>query len=288
MREKNAASFARTVAAVLVGVTVSVAGIAEDANNAIKLQTPAPAPSKVFGTLDLRGEYYSLNGQFDTANYAELGYQFNPDVKLSYYQGFDSNLKDSPVGDGRGGLNAVLDQGFIHTKVNNILKSGDWAFHYESRVYIPTWAPEIAQGNITRFYNAFKLSRSITPGIKLTVTEVAMPQVFRTAGVGSKANSWYQNRLYLIGDFTLSSKLSLSVPILWYQTKNREFAGASNSGTWEHLVYIWPELDYALTENLSLGLAYQSGNLMKADLSGMTLSDGFKTGNFQFALITTI
>ena len=151
------------------------------------------------------------------------------------------------------------------------------------------WRPEIEAGNITRIYNALKVVYQVNDSVKLTFAELMIPQVFKTAGVGAVANPAYQNRLYLIADFDITPKLSLSIPILAYQTKYRDYsADAKNSDSWRSMIYIWPELDYALNENLTLGVAYYSDNLLKSNLSKWTVGDGLEKGAVQFVITTNL
>jgi hypothetical protein len=283
---------------------LSVLGLAEDTNTAAtanQVQTqaaPAAPTSKVFGTLDLRAEYWGLPGGWDTSNYFQVGYQFNPDVKVSWYQGFDSNIYRADLTQipGANGLNPVLDQGFLRTRVGNIWKSGNLEFAYESRIYVPTLSFDSNMGNITRLYNAFKLIDKVSDLLTLTGVFVVSPQIYKTAGTAyGGPNPWLENRLYLVADMQFTPKLSLSVPVLLYQDKYRDYiAGSTNilmggtSGDWGYFLYIWPELDYAVTDNLTLGLAYISGNMVKPDFSGTTFSDAFKQGILQFVVTTTI
>jgi len=284
----------RGLALAVVAVTLSSIGLAEDTTanaGALKTTQPAQSESKVFGTLDLRAEYYSSMAQYDTSDYAELGYQFNKDLKIGWYQGFDSNIYNSSyvmASAGKDGFAPMLDQSFLRTRVTNVWTNGDWALNYESRIYAPTWKAERDQGNITRLYNAFKLARKVNNTLTLTAVEVVAPQIFSVAGVGKTANPWYQNRVYLIGDINITSKLTLSIPVLLYTDFNREFAGADNSGKTTNLLYMWPELDYALNDHLTLGVAYVTGNMVKPDFSETTMGDAFKNSVVQAIVTTTL
>lgn len=289
MKVYSSLNFASLLTAAVMGLMISSSGFSDETVTAVT-QTLAAPKSKVIGTLDLRAEYYSSQGAYDTSNFIEGGYQFTPDVKVTWLQGFDSNIyKSSLDGKATEGLNGIMDQGYLRTRVTNILKSGSLSFAYESRIFAPTMESERANGNITRLYNAFKLIDKVNDTLTLTLVEVMTPQVFKTAGVGSVVNPAFQNRVYFIADVNITSKLSLSLPLLAYQTKYRDYkAGAKNNDSWTSLIYVWPELDYALTDNVTLGFAYVSDNLMKSDLSEFTFSDGFKNATFQIAVTTTL
>lgn len=296
---------------------VSVTSFAEDSSSTLASPpTAAPAgqsttvtaanpepTSKFFATLDMRAEFYSVAGAWDTSNYTNIGYQFNPNFKMSWYQGFDSNLYSAAkVGSVGGplysantaGLNGVLDQGYLRTKVDNIWKSGQYAFNYESRIYVPTWAFDSQVGNIVRFYNAFKFIDHVSDVVTLTAQVIVSPQVFKYAGTTLEGpNPAWENRYYLIADFQISKKWSFTLPVLMYQDKYRDYDVAGfqtnsllggHSGDWGYFLYIWPELDYALNDNLTLGLAYVSGNMALPDLSGFQLGNAFHTGITQFVV----
>jgi hypothetical protein len=124
--------------------SVPMAGLAEDTAATTGTQTlsttqgetKAVAPtSKIIGTLDVRSEYTTKVGSLDTANYADLGYQFNPDLKVSYYQEFNTNLYKSTIsGADTDGLALSSGQAYVHARVGNILKNGNLAIKYEGRV----------------------------------------------------------------------------------------------------------------------------------------------------------
>ncbi|MBI4403520.1 MAG: hypothetical protein HY537_05130 [Deltaproteobacteria bacterium] len=278
----------------VTGLALSVSIFAVSAGNlladeaaqsvATGAESLAPSASKIIGTLEFRAEYYGEKGALDTTNCVELGYQFNPDFKINWYQGFITNLYNPEATPA--GINSMFEQGFLRTRLSNIWKDDSLSLSYESRIFAPTWQPEIAQGNITRIYNKFTLSRKVNDSFTFSVAEVFMPQIFRTAGtIETGANPWFQNRVGLIADFQLSSKLSLSFPVLYYLTLYRDYMeGAANNNAMGSLVFIWPELSYALTPNVALALAFISDNLFTADLSKVTIGEGLKKGATQLAL----
>lgn len=288
-----------------VALLASARGFAEDSSVSAAPVTPTPSvteaaksptppTSKVFGTLDLRAEYWGFPGAWDTSNFFQIGYQFNPDVKVSWYQGFDSNIYKANLTQipGAAGLNPVWDQGFLRTRVSNIWKSGKLEFDYESRIYVPTLSFDSQMGNVTRLYNAFKLIDKFNDTFTFSAIGVVSPQIYNVAGTAfGGPNPWLENRLYLVTDIQITSKLSLTFPILLYQDKYRDYAAnpvnillGGSSGDWGYYLYVWPELDYALTENLTLGLAYVSGNMVKPDFSGTTFDTALKTGIVQFVV----
>jgi hypothetical protein len=289
------------IAATALGMALSTTSFGETGTTVATSEPGVPEASEVaaaksaskgniIGTLDLRGEYYLQGSAFDTSNYAQLGYQFNPNFKMQWTQGFDSNINNATLyGKQTQGLNFILDQGYLRTQVANIWKSGNLSLSYENRIYVPTLFADADRGNITQIYNYLKLANKITPDVTLSAGLVFMPQIYRTAGTTQfGANSWLQNRFYLIADINITKKLSLDLPLLVYQTMFRTYEGGRNSGATSYIVYIWPELDYAVTDKVTLGLAYVSDNLMAPDLSRFTIWQGLKQGIVQVAVTTTL
>jgi len=292
----------------LAFLSISLGALADDTSpvppstpNQSVVETPAKPgepTSKVFGTLDLRAEFWGLPGAWDTSNFFQIGYTFTPDVKVSWYQGFDSNLYKASLTQipGASGLNPVLDQGFLRTRVNNIWKNGNLSLAYESRIYVPTLSFDSQMGNITRFYNAIKLAYKASEAFTFSAIGVVSPQIFNAAGTTyGGPNPWLENRLYLVTDVQITPKLSFSLPVLLYQDKYRDYAAnptnlllGGNTGDWGYFLYIWPELDYALNDTLTLGLAYVSGNMVKPDFSGTTMESAFKSGILQFVVTTNL
>ncbi len=297
-------SYLAVVAVMAMGAAYSGVGWGEDASTTLSAPaasggttmesvTPAgPPKSKFFGTIDLRAEYYPNNAAYDTSNFLQLGYQINPKLLISWYQGFDTNIDHTLLyGQKAYGLNAIWDQGFLRTRVNKIWESEDktLSFNYESRVYAPTLFADASAGNITRFYNAFKLIKKANDALTFTGVLVLMPDIFGVPGTAAFGpNPAYENRYYFVTDIQFSQKWSLDFPILLYQTKYREYGTTAQSGAWNYLLYIWPELDYAVTDNFTLGLAYISGNMVKPDFSGFTIGDAFKVSTVQFVFTTTL
>ncbi len=314
---KSGSIFSRVLmaSAIVVAASLSVPGtaLAEDSTTTSETPTlsgppaqtvtqaptnPAAPTSKVFGTLDLRAEYWGAPGAWDTSNFFQIGYQVNPNFLISWYQGFDSNIYKATLTQipNASGWNPVWDQGFLRTRVNNIWKSGNLSFAYESRIYAPTWAFDSNMGNVTRFYNAFKLIDKVSDMVTLTGVFVFSPQVYNVAGTSyGGPNSWLENRLYAVADFQFTPKLSLSIPLLLYQDKYRDYTAnpvnillGGSSGDWGYFLYIWPELDYAVNDTMTLGLAYISGNMVQPNFSGFTIGNAFKTGILQFVVTTNL
>lgn len=152
---------------------------------------------------------------------------------------------------------------------------------YQNRIYLPTADYDQAAGMLTLVRNYVTLTKKVSDKISVTLIEMPILEAYSRAGTvtatGASANSIFENRVYLIGDFKLSSKFSLSVPLMFHQTRFADFqAGAKNNASWALLLWSYPELTYALTDNTSLGFAYYSGNLLE--------EDALKNGTFQFAV----
>ena len=241
-----------------------------------------PAPLPFIATLDLRPSWTTNTGEFHTENYVEVGYQFDPKTTLLYEQDFFTNLYD-PVGSG--GLGLLALDGFFRLKRSRLWVDKERAFSlgYEARVLLPTRAKFRNAGMITHFRNYLKLGVGLSKTVTMTLMEIPIFLFYNRAGSGNEANPSYENRLYFITDVTLwNGKITVSLPILFHSTRYRDYQlGAKNNATWSHFLWFYPEALYSLTPNSAVGLSFYTDNLAKADLSGLTLGDGFAAGVFQ-------
>ena len=134
----------------------------------------------------------------------------------------------------------------------------------------------------------FNFSKDVIPEtLTVTFSEIPSLWVFDRAGKDGAANPTLENRVYLIADITLAKGLSLSLPLFFVQTKFSEFeVGATNNAAWVFNLSTWPELTYSVSDSLSVGLAYYSSNLVKSDLSELTLGEGLEKGVVQTVFTT--
>lgn len=264
-------------------------------NNTIEALTPKGI--KATGYIDLRPSWITKSGNFTTEDTAELGVQLTKNTSLTYMQGFVTNLYNPIGSEMTSGLKPQLDSGAIKTKVDNIWKSDidGLALSYENRVSLPVDQASQDRGMITIILNYIKLSKRVTDNLKFTLSEVVIPMIHKQSGVVSidgeaLANRVFENRVYFIADVQLTDKLSLSMPLMFHQSRTANFrSDASNNASWSFHVWISPELDYALNDHLTLGLAYYNNDsFFTPNLSSAQFGQALESGEFQFVLIASL
>jgi len=247
----------------------------------------------ITGTIDLRPSWTTKGGTLGTEDLLAAGYKITPDTSVSYFQALTTNLLSREASSS--GVNAQLDVGYLKTKVNNlwVSDSKDLSLSYENRTYLPVNQAAQDSKMITTIRNYLKLRKKISESVSVSAFEIPIVHLHEQAGVTldgtSSANAAFSNRVYLIADITLSAKLSLSVPILFHQTKHRDFASsATNNDSWRFLLWINPELTYSITDNYSVGLGYYSDNLVLSDLSQFDIGNGLEKGIVQLAFTASL
>jgi len=261
---------------------------------ATDVAAPQPAESKVIGGVDIRPSWASKAGNVYSENFVELGYQFNPNTKLTFVHDFNNDLV-SPQGSPDDGINLTAVDAFVRTRLNNIytIPSTNMNLSYESRIYLPITQFDRDNGAVTTLRNYFKLRMPVTERVAFTVMELPIFHLFNRTGTiaadgSSNANYFFENRVYAIADFTITDRLSLSVPLMFHFKRFNDFAGAANSGKWQYILWTYPELSFSVNPNLTLGLAYYSDNLIKSDLSNFDLGNGFEKGVFQISVAANL
>jgi len=252
----------------------------------------APAESKVIGVIDLRPSWTTKTGGFTTENVVEVGYQFSPIRTLSYAQDFYTNVfnpADIPAG-----TDFKLGDGFVRTRLSKLYDNSDLglSLSYQNRLYFPTSLSSQNAGMIAKVRNYVTLKKSLSSRVSLSVSELPILHLYSRAGNvtadGPAANSVFENRVYAITDISITGDLSFSIPIMFHQTRSAKFEGAANSETWSFFLWTYPEVTYAVTPNTSLGIAYYSGNLVAADLSGVAIASGLEKGVVQLVFGATL
>ena len=253
----------------------------------------AEPPIAPMGMLDIRPGYLPLTGEFYTENAAELGAKIGKNAQLSYFQAFNSNLLSRA--ETTTGVAPSLQPGFIRGKLNNIWENpaNKLKLSYEQRLYLPVMESQQNQGMILASRNYFKLSRQMNEVLKLSVYEIPIFFLNSRSGTGegaaAKANNIFENRVYLMADIQITQKLSLSIPLMFHQTRTGNYGEAKNANGWSHYVWTAPELDYEVAANTTLGVAYYNNDsLMAADLSDTNFSGGLASGVFQLVFTQTL
>ena len=287
-------SYLYVLVAVCLGWQASIARAAEENPSSVTATAPPVASdTKIIGMLDLRPSYTSKLGEFHTENTLEAGYQFSKNFSLTYVQFVNTNIYDArTAAPGQlPGLGVDIQDGFFRTRVNNIWESADknTNFSIQGRVYTPTYAPKRDAGFLTTLRTNLKLTQKVFGGaVDLIFADVPMFHAYSKAGVGKKANPIFENMVVLEADVHITKGLTLMLPFLFQHVKNRSFAGATNSGTWAMTYWVWPELDYDVNDNLTLGVAWYSGNFVKEDLSATDFAGAFKDGVAQFVVTVSL
>jgi len=240
---------------------------------------PAAAGPKITGNVDLRPSVQVEDGLFYSEDAIEMGVQFAPGRSITYVQTFYT----AEPGQQQNVLKPTASPGYLRSKVGNIGKlPGGITVSCENRTYLPTWEFDRNRGQIASFRNYFKFNKDFGPQFSLTFMELPIFHVFSKGGNGTAANPIFENRFYLIGTWNISDKLSFTLPIMFHQTRHREFAADKQfSNGWSFFVWVNPEISYTVSANLSVGLGYYSGDVVARDLTALAIEDGFAHGVFQ-------
>ncbi len=243
----------------------------------------APSDAAIIGEVELRPTWTSKSGEFHTENSAELGYKFDKQLSVSYLQMFNSNIYEPSAKSDTKGLGLYAFDGFARVKVKDIWQSGDLHFSYEARAYMPTWSNNRDHGMITIVRNYAKLKYDATKFFSVQLSEVPIVHLYNKSGLeeGAKmvANPIFENRVYLIPHVDITSKLSFELPIMFHQTRYRDFSTAANyNDSWKLYLWTYPELNYEINANLNVGVAYYSDGLVTTDPTAGGTSSSFKDG----------
>lgn len=283
--------------ALTAGIIFSATTFAEDASNSAAVNATAgtsatavpaaPSAAKVVAGIDIRPSWDPALNVFRTEDAVEMGYQFKPGRSITYIQTATTNIHTPNEALG---VNPLLDVGYLRTGLSKLLTddSTGLSFGYQNRIYIPTAGYMRDAGQITMIRNYFNISKKVNDSVTVTLTEMPVFHFNSRAGTAltgaGTANASFQNRIYLTTDIQITDNLSFSLPVMFHQTKFANFQlGAKNNNSWNYLVWTYPEITYSLGGGTSVGLAYYSANLVKADLSDLDLEAGLSNGTFQVA-----
>lgn len=266
------------VAAVTNPMTTSASGTAS---------TAAPGtPKNFFGVAEIRPSWAPNGHTLTSEDYAELGYNVSPDIKLSYAQNFVRTLY-SPSTKSSDVLGSV-DAGLLRARINNfwVNTQEGLSLSYEQRLYLPTAQRDRDQGMIAVSRNYIKFAKAISPDVSVILMDLPILAAYDRPGflrgTTPVANPIFQNRIYLLTSINFTKSLNLVLPIMFHQTRYRDFmpTARANDG-WDFMVWTYPELTLTVNGNLTFGLAYYSDSFVKPDLSGFTIGQGFENGIVQ-------
>lgn len=208
--------------------------------------------SPLTAALDLRPSWSPQKSEVRAENEMALAYQVNDQIKLSYVQEFNA-----PFG---------LKSGYLKTE-NTITKR----LRVENRIFLPT---DPAERELTfnggfRPIVAYTLWGDESRGIELSESVVA--RWYREA----LENSSYENRVELVPFYSLfQDRLALKLPLVWQLINNRT--------SWDHLLWINPEVTYAVDEHVRVGVAYYSESFTRPN--GMDIISAFQQGTIQMVM----
>jgi hypothetical protein len=271
----------------LLGIAVlgslSVFGAVVPSEEKTTALVPSPSEGKIIGLVDLRpSDVFKGEDTFRMENSAELGYRFNPKLQLTYKQEIWGNLVQPSLSASPN--NFFVRDGWVDVLCDKVFVNEDQSlfFTYEGRAYLPTFETRRNAGMVTAVRNYATVGKKPTGWMTVSATETPIAHFYSQDSYLGKANPVFENRFQLKAGINLTSKLSLSLPLIWQATKMRLSQGASKSGIWDNYVWINPEIFYAVDPHLVMGLGYYDvGSLMKNDLSDTQIGDGLRDGVVQ-------
>ncbi|NBX92121.1 MAG: hypothetical protein EBQ85_02690 [Proteobacteria bacterium] len=243
---------------------------------------------KVLGVIDLRPTV-AFKGQdsFRFENSMDVGYRFNPSSRLIYHQDFWTNLYNSVLVGGNDGLGLQIHDGYFDWLAENIFENADksLSISYDARVYVPTFTPRRDAGMVTAIRNYLIVGKKLNETFSLVFVETPILHVYDRAVHEGRANPLAENRMTFEVDINLTSKLALSLPVIWSAMKMRAAEGVSGSGSTDSFIWVNPELSYSVNDNLTMGLGYyDTSSLIKADFSSFQIFEGLEDAVVQMFL----
>lgn len=248
----------------------------------------ATAGGKLSAYVDSRPSWTIASDEFHTENNLSLGYSFTKTTGLDLVYDFNTNINDPTQESGAVGLNPTSIDGFLKVRTGKLNLGGGLTFDHSARIYAPVETISRNAGMVSIVRNYFNFSKELSNRVKITLTELPIVHLYSQPGTvgksGARANPIFENRVYVTTDFKISKDFALSVPVMFHVTKSRTFDGASNSDGVGYFMWVYPELTYALNDNMALAAAYYSDNLVAPDLSDSAFEKGLKAGVVQVSL----
>ncbi len=126
---------------------------------------------------------------------------------------------------------------------------------------------------ITVFRPYFTIAREFNPFFEGSFAYAPSFFIFKKSGYtsagGSAANPWFEHLLILNAGIKPVKSLSIGIPAVLQMTKYRNFAdGATMNDRWSYNLWTWPEIDWDINAQHTVGVAYQSDNFLKANGTG--------------------
>jgi hypothetical protein len=244
------------------------------------------------GYLELRPSWTTKSGEVHSEDEATVSYKFNADQQVQYTQYFNTNVYNPANGPSAAkGLGLYANDAFFKISLKKIWKdrSETNQLDFASKLYMPTWSARREAGFLTFSRDYFTLKHFFTSAVSLQTSVAPTFWAYTQSGSGSTPNAIYSTLAFVELDWDLTKNLSLSMPVVYEGTRYRNYAnGVHLNNGWGHLVYIWPELDYTISDNALVGISYYSDNLVQDDFSRATFSKGLESGVAQLVMRATL
>lgn len=273
---------------ILLAETTSTS-VTSDAGSTAAIVNVESAQKYLLG-IDIRPSYYPTNenatpgtlggDKFGIEYTAWAGFTLTKDTSFIYEQ-YINTVGSTP--NATMNLEPKMMEGAARVLVNNLWTSDKLglALSYENRTLLP-WRSDLRDHNrVLANRNYVKLKKTFNENFSLTLMEVPIaflhttPNYINSAGK-SVNNEAFQNRVYLVPTGTLmDGKLTLTMPVWLSSTVRRDEA------KFTHDLIAWPEIDYALDQNFTVGVAYLTGSFVKKNFDGFQVGQAFTDGESQ-------
>lgn len=251
---------------------------------------PVSKPAKWIAGIEIRPSFVIPGDEYNTQNYAQMGYQLGSGAQFVFRQEFRTNLYNPKLAPGGDGMHLSTDDAFFRARVNDVYAlTGSLSLNYEGRLYLPTNAQKRDAGMITAMRNYARFRAKLSPTLSLFVEEIPILHAYSQPGAivrgKAEANPIVENRVVLAAEWVFASQWKLFFPLTMRSTRYRDYAPkAKHNDAWAHKLYFWPEVVYALSPTLSLGAAFMTESLVKADFSDLNFAESLKRGTAQIIL----
>jgi hypothetical protein len=238
----------------------------------------------ISAAMDLRPSFAMEKQAFHSENELAVRYAFTGNFSLAYVQEFHTNLSNPTTN----GIDFRLADGYLRSDIETMWndRRRDFTLSYQARLYFPTARDVRSAGFNTELRNAFRLGWKFARGWEVALKEIPVVPVYSKAASvvdgDLTANPWFENRMELEVTIPVMRDLNLKIPIIAQSFRNRDAAGAKFAGQWCHVLWVYPELVYSISERTGLGVGYYSANLI--DGTGR----GFRNGVPQLILQQSI
>lgn len=246
--------------------------------------------SNLSATIDIRPTYLGSKDAFVTENSYSFDYSLSKDTSLGWLHYFNTNLSG---GNGtEGGMNLSSYDAFLRAKFKNlwVSESGAWDFAIQPRVYLPFDAAKRDNGYVGTLRTYFDIRRKFSPSFAVVGSFIPLIHAYSEAStLDNKANKAFELRYYVTAVAALADKLSLIFPVKLEQARYRDAgAGVADSNGWGYKLYLAPEMYYAVDDNLSVGVGFESASFVGKDFSGFDVANAMESGKLQVILQASI